>query len=430
MLSRISAEEMSSVLGRARRRGLITPDHTSIIFYDLSRLKDKIKELTDLFPANTLHAVAIKANPLTAILKHLCQLGAGAEAASLPELHLAEKAGFKSEKIVFDSPVKTVAELEHALRAGVHVNVDSFQELQRIEKLQKRIPTKSRIGVRLNPQVGEGKIAATSVAGTYSKFGIPLNPPENRKQLIDSFLKYEWLRGVHLHVGSQGCDVELLLRGIELIADFARETNERLETTGAQRRIDIFDIGGGLPVAYRHDDQAVGMAEYKQRLVARCPSLFDGRFSLITEFGRYIHAHTGWVAARVEYVKHEDSLNTAMIHVGADMFLRECYHPEDWHHDITVVDQSGKAKSGAGKTYVLAGPLCFAGDIIEKEIRLPEVAAGDYLLIHDAGAYTLSMWSRHNSRQIPRVVGYYDNGEDFEIIKERESLSDLWDFWS
>ncbi|MGH9929082.1 MAG: hypothetical protein ACREA9_07630 [Pyrinomonadaceae bacterium] len=159
--------------------------------------------------------------------------------------------------------------------------------------------------------------------------------------------------------------------------------------------------------------------------------MFDGEFTLFTEFGRYVCANTGWVASRVEYVEKGLAIKTAMIHVGADLFLRECYNPQDWHHEISIVDPTGKLKTGADDLkYVIAGPLCFAGDIIAHGVQLPPIEAGDYVVIQDTGTYTLSMWSRYNSRQIPKVVGYYEDGVAFEIPKEREDVAAVLRFWA
>lgn len=120
-----------------------------------------------------------------------------------------------------------------------------------------------------------------------------------------------------------------------------------------------------------------------------------------------------------------------MTHVGADLLLRKCYNPGDWNHHITVVDKNGTIKTGTDKTkYMVAGPLCFAGDVIARDLELPVVQEGDYILIHDTGAYTLSMWSRYNSRQMPKVIGYTYENNTFEILKEREPTGDLFDFWS
>ena len=428
MLARITSEKMSQVYRNALNKKIVNNDDTSVIFYDLSFLEERVNELVRMFPQTTLHAIAVKSNPLKKILEFLNSLNAGAEVASLPELYLTEKSSFDPDKIVFDSPVKTMNELEYAMKLGVHINADSFTELKRIAEIMEEKKTKSSFGIRINPQVGTGTILSTSVAGEYSKFGVPIK--EYRKELIKSFLEYDWLRGVHLHIGSQGCPVDLLVKGVKAVYDFVNETNDSLRRKGKKRQIDIFDIGGGLPVSYKQDEKGVTIEEYRKKLFDNCEELFSDKFKLITEFGRYVHANAGWTASRVEYVKESSGVKTATIHTGADLFLRKCYQPDEWFHEISVLDSDGNLKNGKDTTpYIIAGPLCFAGDILSKEMILPEVKEGDYVLIHDTGAYTLSMWSRYNSRQVPKVVGYYDEGERFEILKERESLDDVLNFW-
>ena len=150
-----------------KNKKLFNKEDTAAVFYDLSFLEKKINELRETFPKNTLHAVAIKANPLLANLKFVKKLNVGVEAASLPEVYLALKAGFPTHKIIFDSPAKTREEISFALRKGININADSFQELDIIKMLLKKIKSESKIGVRINPQVGTGKIPETSVAGEY-----------------------------------------------------------------------------------------------------------------------------------------------------------------------------------------------------------------------------------------------------------------------
>jgi diaminopimelate decarboxylase len=428
--ARLSKEEMSHTFHDAlTRKGLITPEDTAVIFYDLRFLKERITNLKSLYPSNTLHAIAVKANPLTKILSKMKAMKVGLEVASLPELYLAECAGFGANAIVFDSPSKTIGEIEYALKLGVYINADSFDELDRIDKILKTENSKSSIGIRINPQVGPGSIKSTSVGDAISKFGIPLNG--NREKLEQCYLKYDWLRSIHVHVGSQGCPVPLIIEGIRKVLTFANEVNESLHQKSENRKIEIFDIGGGLPVSYNPSKNPVSMSEYQELLEENFKKLFDGTFKLITEFGRYVHANTAWAATKVEYVKKESGYNIVMVHVGADLLLRKCYNPEDWHHEITVVDCTGKLKTGTDRNrYIIAGPLCFAGDVIATDLELPTVTEGDYILIHDVGAYTLGMWSRYNSRQIPKVIGYSDGTEDFEVIKQRESKEDLVGFWS
>lgn len=421
---------MSSLFSIALKdETIIGPDDTAVLFYNLGFIEERINEIKKIFPQTALHAVAVKANPLIKILSGIKSAGVGAEVASLPELHLAEMAGFTPETIVFDSPCKTKAEIEYALNAGVNLNADSFDELDRIYEILKKVKAKSIVGLRVNPQVGNGTIKSTSVAGDISKFGIPIN--HNREKIITYFQKYNWLTAIHVHIGSQGCPVPLVIGGIRKVLDLALEINERVKLNSNQSRIDTFDIGGGLPVSYRPGTEPVSLEKYQSMLKTSCKELFDGSFRLLTEFGRYIYANSGWVASKVEYVKREPGYNIIMTHVGADLFLRKCYNPEDWYHHITVVDKEGKLKTGTDTTqYIVAGPLCFSGDIIARDLELPVVEEGDYLLIHDAGAYTLSMWSRYNSRQMLKVIGYYNESDIFETIMERESKEDLFEFWT
>jgi len=410
-------------------KNLVDPEDTAIVFYDLGFLTDRIHDLQKLFPPTSLHAIAVKANPLTNILSKINASGVGAEVASLPELYLAEKAGFAPESIVFDSPCKTKAEIEYALRSGVFFNADSFDELDRIAEILKTLNSKSVIGLRINPQVGSGSIKSTSVADGISKFGIPID--NNKERIFEYYLKYDWLRSIHVHIGSQGCPVPLIIAGIRKILDLAIEVNTLLKQQSKQNRISVFDLGGGLPVSYHPGREPVTMEQFVAMLKSACSELFGGQFRLITEFGRYIYANSGWVASKVEYVKREPAYNIIMTHVGADLFLRKCYNPADWHHHITVVDKNGILKTGTdANKYTVAGPLCFGGDVISTDLELPVVSEGDYLMVHDAGAYTLSMWSRYNSRQMPKVIGYYSTNNSFEIVKNRESRDDLLSFWS
>ena len=351
---------VSNILSRAiKKKGLIAQSDSAVIFYDLSLIQQKISELKKYFPTTALHTAAIKANPFFSILQFIRGFGVGTEAASLPELYLAQKAGFPSNKILFDSPIKTKEELKYALKLGVHINADSIDELKRIENLKKNINTKSTVGIRINPQVGIGKIEMTSVAGEYSKFGVPIK--EFRNELLERFQKYPWLTGVHLHIGSQGCDIKMLAEGCKIVYDFVIEVNDHLK----RKQINIFDIGGGIPVAYKKNGSPPAMKYYVQLLNKNCPKLSTQQFKLITEFGRYIFANAGWTASRVEYVKKSSMIDTVMIHLGADMFIRKIYNPNDWHHEINVLDYKGKLKTGKRKKYCIAGPLCFAGDILE-----------------------------------------------------------------
>lgn len=414
---------MAEQLSRALREGVFEADGETIIFYDLSRLANSLDLLKAAFPFTALHTVAVKANPTIEILKQIREAGCGCEVASWGELHLAKAAGFAPQAIVFDSPAKTVNEIEHALRMGIGINANTLGELDRIDRLLSSISSASRMGIRINPETGSGTIDSTSVAVRHSKFGVSLN--QSREALVRAFSSYHWLSGVHVHIGSQGMSRNQLLDGIGAIYDFFVEVRP---TSG----VNIFNIGGGLSAKYRESEEPVQFDEYANALRGRCPDLFRPDVFLTTEFGRALHASCGWVASKVEYVADcSDGVPTLFIHVGADMFLRKAYRPDDWHHDISVCDSTGKLRSGPKGTFRVAGPLCFAGDYLDRSVSLPEdVSEGDYLMIHDAGAYTFSMWSLYNSRQFPAIIGYEDNGKSFRCLRQRQSVEEVVRFWS
>lgn len=426
---RLLEHDIAGVIRRAVSERHIDGESTAAIFYNLSEIERRLAELRDCFPDTALHAVAVKAGPLSALLEHTVQHGMGLEAASWPEIMLALNAGARPDQIVFDSPAKTRLELTNAIRKGLHINADSIYELDRIaEILASGVESgDATFGVRVNPQVGVGSIASTSVAGSYSKFGVPLL--EFRAAVVERFIRYPWLGGLHIHIGSQGCPVEMLLAGVGRVLELADEIDAATSSYG--RAVRILDIGGGLPVSYSDTQPAVSMSEYAARLRDEFPVLFGPRFRLITEFGRWVFANAGWAVSRVEYVKHERERRTAIVHLGADMFLRKCYRPKDWHHDVFVCGPDGIIKSEPDELpCTIAGPLCFAGDLLAKDIDLPPISPGDLLVVRDTGAYTVSMWSRYNSRQMPNVLGYHDDGRDLRVIKRRETPDQLIEFWT
>ncbi|MFC2152639.1 diaminopimelate decarboxylase [Bacteroidota bacterium] len=422
----IPINKISASVSTCLKSGLFDPIvDTSIVFYDFSHLKHKIELLKEAFPINTFHTAAVKANPLDEVLKFTNKLELGAEVASEGELYLAQKSGFKNQKIVFDSPAKTYNELEFALKNNIQINADSLMEIDRIAKIKKNTTSISKIGLRINPQVGYGKIESTSLAGEYSKFGVPIK--SHLQEIIDYYVKYDWLIGVHLHIGSQGCEMEMLINGIESGLKLIVEINKKIKSQN--REIIFLDIGGGLPISYHHDIAPTGMTDYGNKIKDLLAFFNLENMHIVTEFGRFLHANSGFIVSKVEYVKHYENSNTLIIHSGADMLLRECLNPGNWYHEITLLNSKGELKQNKSKiNYHIAGPLCFANDIIARNIELPEAQEGDYLVIHDSGGYTFGMWSKYVSRNFPKVIAYDD--DKYKIIRKRETPEDILKFWS
>lgn len=425
----IDAELGGHYLRAAIGRGWLNGQR-AVLIHDLDMMGEKIRELQAAFPPHTLHALAIKANPLVKILKAAVSLHCGLECASIEEVALAHAAQCPASSIVFDSPAKTETEIEHALAMGITLNADNFSELERIQALYEKSNTyQSRVGLRINPQTGAGRIGATSVAGTYSKFGIPLGARQN--EILEAFARHPFLTGLHVHIGSQGTSLDPMVEAVRRAFDL----RQRIEAHIPGRKIAYIDIGGGLPWRYVDDDQIQPTpGEYWAALAERVPETTTGEVQLMTEFGRSIQAGCGVAASKIEYVKTETGINTAVIHLGADLLLRRVYNPSDWRHRFSVLTADGHPKTGPVNPYNIAGPLCFGGDFVARDALLPEIRPGDWLMIHDVGAYTLSMWSRHCSRSIPRVLGMHKtlgaSGLECSLLREAESVEDICRYWS
>jgi len=298
--------ERLQVLRQALDEKLISRrDAPSAYFFSMDALRENIDSLKSAgFPSGdgraATHTVAVKANPLLEVLRACKSSGVGAEAASMGELQLALEAGFPRDAIVYDSPTKTRREIAFALAHRVKINADNLDELQVIREeiaMAGLDPGEVSVGLRINPQVGVGAIAALSTASDHSKFGLALS---NYSDAIGAaFGAHSWLRRIHVHTGSQGFGLETLVESVATAVSFARDVNRR---AGASR-VTAIDIGGGLPVHYGKDDPSADpFGTYAsllgERLAAEDGSAFE--FDLITEFGRSLTAKCSFACSFVE----------------------------------------------------------------------------------------------------------------------------------
>ncbi|WP_329051496.1 diaminopimelate decarboxylase [Streptomyces violaceus] len=414
-----SAQRREHILRAAVQQGLLDPEGSALAgFVDFDGVAETVDSLHRAFPGSlrVLHAFAAKANSLVPVLAELRRLGMGCEVATGGELDRALAAGFPPDRIVFDSPAKTRAELERALGLGVTINVDNFQELSRIDTILAGRPPRSRIGVRVNSQVGGGTIAAMSTATPTSKFGIALTDQDSRERLLRAFEEHPWLTWVHTHAGSQGCPLSLMAQGVAQAVEFAEEVNGRV----GQRQVIGIDIGGGLPVNFATDEVSPGFDTYVDQLREHAPALFSGRYEIITEFGRSILAKNGFMAAYVEYTKTTGGRPIALTHAGVQVATRTVFHPDAWPLRIAAHDPSGGAKHGRPVRQDIAGPACFAGDLLARDRALPPLEPGDIVVLPDTGAYYFSTPFHYNSLPEPAVHAVRISGDGqvrFELVR-------------
>ncbi|MFD4869682.1 diaminopimelate decarboxylase [Streptomyces sp. NPDC058412] len=349
-----------------------------------------------------LHAFAVKAAPLVPVLRLLADAGLGCEVASPGELALARAAGVPAGRTVLDSPAKTVAELREALALGIAVNADNPQELERLDALVGAGPARSPIGVRINPQTGAGTIDALSTATSTSKFGIALRDPGAREWLVRAYLDRPWLTRLHVHSGSQGVPLALIAEGVRELHALAEEING----AAGRRQVDTLDIGGGLPVNFASDEHTPRFDAYVAALREAAPGLFSGAYGLVTEFGRALLAKHGLVLARVEYTKTSGSRPIALTHAGVQLATRTAYAPAAWPVRILAYDAKGVPRAGEPVAQDVAGPACFAGDLLATARELPRLAPGDLIGVPDTGAYFFTAHYGYNSLPRPAIHGF------------------------
>jgi diaminopimelate decarboxylase len=363
-------------------------EQPSAIVYDLVAVEARAQSLQAALPGFQ-HCLALKAAPYAALLQRYAAWGFGFEAASFPEGLIAHQA-CPAAPLLFDSPAKTRSEIARAEALGWILSANSLAELAR---------TRAPCSLRINTRTGPGRILQTSVAAAGSRFG------EDWETLPPGLACAGW----HAHIGSQGCSIEQLALSARRLVDLAlRHPQTRW-----------INLGGGLPAVPDRGSYAA----YAQALREMAPELFEGRWTVYTEMGRSLLADTARAYSRVEYAVR----GVATIHLGADFLLRRVYRPQDWDYPMRALDSHFRPRCGPTLTQTIAGPLCFAGDVLGT-VEAAAIEEGDTVEIGLAGAYTASMWSRHCSRRMPPVYGLDATGALLRL-STGESEADLLRLW-
>ena len=377
----ISKSIAEKTLAEAKLKGL-TSDKANY-FYLKESLNYRLNLLKEFFPSDTLHAIAIKTNSHPEVLKYIASKGFGLEAASIEEVRLAQKAGVPSNKIVFDSPVKTKNEILycHENLKGALINVNCLEEIKRYPK-----DFNCKLGLRINPLIDVDTDKNLNVSKISSKFGVPFT---KKDEIFNVLTESDQFTAIHFHIGSGISDFEPNLKAYKLLSKFILEVNKTRIEKGIFTPIDTLDIGGGIDFELEKEN---GLKKFTKGLSEEHKT---SELKIVTEFGKFVHENNSFVSSSVEYItKNTPESHNAFIHVGADLFLRKIYSSMKIDYPISVV-----GKQGTRQKYRIVGPLCFAGDVLYESIDLPILEEGDEILIFNTGANTYSMWSRHCSRE-------------------------------
>lgn len=202
--------------------------------------------------------------------------------------------------------------------------------------------------------------------------------------------------------GLPGVPLPLIAEGVRELYALAEEIN----AAAGRRQVDTLDIGGGLPVNFASDEVTPTFAEYVSALRAAVPGLFSGAYGLVTEFGRALTAKHGLVLSRVEYTKTTGGRAIALTHAGVQVATRTVYAPAAWPLRIVPYDAGGAPLTGTGVAQDVAGPACFAGDLLAAARELPLLSPGDLIAVPDTGAYAFTAHYGYNSLPRPAVHGF------------------------
>ncbi len=350
---------------------------------------------------------AVKANSNLGVLNVLARLGSGFDIVSRGELERVLAAGGKAERIVFSGVGKTRDDMRRALEVGVHCfNVESTDELERLQIVAAEMGVRAPISLRVNPDVDAGTHPYISTGLKENKFGIAIADAEDVYIRAAQLPNLEVI-GVDCHIGSQLTTLEPFIDALDRLLALV----DRLGDCGIL--LSHIDLGGGLGVRYRDEEPPLA-SDYIKAVRER----MEGRdLSLVFEPGRFIVANAGVLLTQVEYLKHTEHKDFAIVDAAMNDLIRPALY-QAWM-DVTAV----RPRDSVPRAYDIVGPICETGDFLAKGRELA-LAEGDLLAVHSAGAYGFVMSSNYNTRGRTAEV-LVDGSQAFEV-RRRETVAELF----
>ncbi|MEX5551107.1 diaminopimelate decarboxylase [Pseudomonas pergaminensis] len=381
---------------------------TPTYVYSRAHIEAQYRSFTDaLDGVPHLVCYAVKANSNLGVLNVLARLGAGFDIVSRGELERVLAAGGKAEKIVFSGVGKTREDMRRALEVGVHCfNIESTDELERLQVVAAEMGVRAPISLRVNPDVDAGTHPYISTGLKENKFGIAIADAEDVYIRAAQLPNLEVL-GVDCHIGSQLTSLPPFLDALDRLLALI----DRLGECGIY--LHHIDLGGGVGVRYR-DEEPPLIADYIQAVRER----IEGRdLTLMFEPGRYIVANAGVLLTQVEYLKHTEHKDFAIVDAAMNDLIRPALY-QAWMNVTAVTPRASEARA-----YDIVGPICETGDFLAKDRQLA-LEEGDLLAVHSAGAYGFVMSSNYNTRGRTAEV-LVDGDQAFEV-RRRETVAELY----
>lgn len=378
---------------------------TPLYLYDTAIMKRQYEKLTQAFQGVNLKInYACKALSNLNVLRYFKSLGAGLDTVSIQEVMLGIKAGFDPNDIIFTPNCVSLEEIKMAVELGVKINIDNISILEQFgHEFGNRVP----ICIRFNPHIMAGGNAKISTGHIDSKFGISIYQLRHVQRVIAS--QNIRVSGLHMHTGSDILDVDVFLRGADILLELAQNFNE----------LEYIDFGSGFKVAYKPDDVTTDVALLGQKMTERFKNFcqaYGKELTLMFEPGKFLVSESGYFFAKVNVIKQ----TTATVFAGVDSGLNHLIRPmfyDSYHHIVNVSNPDATPR-----IYTVVGYICET-DTFGWDRKINEIREGDILCFYNAGAYGFMMASNYNSRYRPAEVLIHE-GKDY-LITKRETLDDL-----
>lgn len=378
---------------------------TPVYVYDADCITQQYKKLTTAFAqTDTRFFYACKALTNIAVLKHIKSIDCNIDCSSINEVKLALLAGFDPQNILYTSNGIHFSEIEEAQSLGVHINIDSLSNL---EKFGIKYGHTYPVGIRLRPNIMAGGNLKISTGHDKSKFGIPVDQLD---KILDLVAKYDlFIQNLHIHTGSDIKDVDVFVKGIEVLFDIIPHFKE----------LRSIDLGGGFKVAYREGDGETDMI----LLAKKVKEAFDNHpnpngmpLQVWFEPGKFLVSAAGYLVTAVNVLKQNGNTVFAGVNSGFNHLIRPMFY--EAYHKIENISNPG----GEEKSYTVVGNICET-DTFATDRDIAEIHEGDLLVFYNAGAYGFEMSSNFNSRYKPAEVMVKDGKA--KLIRKRDEFNDL-----
>lgn len=401
----LQLENNEYTIGGVKVTDLVKEFDTPLYVYDTAIIHRQYHLLTAAFATvKPKIKFACKALNNINVLKYMRGMGAGLDCVSIQEVWLGLRAGFAPQEIMYTPNCVSMEEIELAVKEGVHINIDNISILEQFgDKYSNKIP----VCIRINPHLMAGGNVNISTGHIDSKFGISIYQMRHVERIVKSTgLR---INGLHMHTGSDILDVDVFLRGAEIL----------FEQTVYFPDLEFLDFGSGFKVPYKPDDYSTDIIELGEKLSSRFIQFqeeYGKKVELWFEPGKFLVSQAGTFLVKVNVLKQ----TTATVFVGVDSGLNHLIRPmfyNSYHHITNISNPSGKQR-----IYTVVGYICET-DTFGWDRKISEVKEGDIIAFSNAGAYGITMASNYNSRFRPAEVMVH-NGKA-HLIRKRETIDDL-----